>query len=71
MSDPWASGVMRFEVAQADPFERLPALAARLGVKPYEAEDRGQAEVLLHTKNGERYSLFDLINAFLDRLDKA
>jgi hypothetical protein len=50
-----------------DPLRRLPALAARLGVQEWDGD---AATVLFHTREGKRYCLFELINAFLDRLDK-
>jgi hypothetical protein len=55
-------------VDQPDPFAKLPALAERLGVKPLGPE--GNGTVVLSTKAGQHYDLFDLINAVLDRVDK-
>ena len=54
-------------IDQPDPYARVPALAERLGVK--EGEDLGTVDI--HLKDGRRYSLFALINAFLDRVEKA
>lgn len=48
-------------------FPDLPALADRLGV----FKTTGHAPVILTMKNGDRYSLFELINAFLDHVDAA
>jgi hypothetical protein len=59
---------MTFEIRQLDdPFAELPALAERLGVAPT-TESKGVTFVV---KDGRRYSLFDLANAFLDRMDRA
>ncbi len=49
---------------------RLPALAARLGVEP-NTRSGESGRTLLHMKNGDKYDLFDLMNAFLDRVDAA
>ncbi len=51
-----------------DALAKLPALAARLGVKQHTKED-GPA-VLLTTKTGLSYDVFDLVNAVLDRMEK-
>jgi hypothetical protein len=50
-----------------DPFEKLPALAERLGVTPVEIA--APSTVIMMVKDGRKYDLFDLINAFLDKLD--
>jgi hypothetical protein len=50
-------------------FPELPALAARLGIDPYDGKETGR--VLLQMKDGTRYDLFAVLNAFLDRLDAA
>jgi hypothetical protein len=52
-----------------DPFAKLPALAERLGVAPMTESD--VASVCFVVRDGRRYSLFDLANAFLDHMDKA
>lgn len=51
---------------QPDPFARLPALAARLGVEPSDGTAGGG--FFLATKDGQKFDLFDLVNAVLDRL---
>lgn len=50
-----------------DPLARLPALAERLGIAP--APIDGAGSVRLVTESGDAYDLFDLINAFLDKLE--
>jgi hypothetical protein len=57
---------VRVQLDPYDPLEKLPALAARLGVEPKMAS---MNTVLLITRDGRRYDLFDLINAVLDRCD--
>jgi hypothetical protein len=47
-------------------FDRLPDLAARLGVKPCMREAE---KLLLETPDGLLYDYFELINKFLDRMD--
>jgi len=49
----------------SDPWDKLPALAKRLGV-----EQCKSADVMITTSKGERYDMFELINAFLDRLEE-
>lgn len=49
-----------------DPFAKLPALAKRLGVEPNNKRGGG---LVLCTKSGETYDVFDLVNAVLDRLE--
>ncbi|WP_439398608.1 hypothetical protein ACRQ5Q_14835 [Bradyrhizobium sp. PMVTL-01] len=49
----------------SDPFERLPALAARLNVKP----TTNNTGIKLHTKDGQKFDLIELVGAALDRLD--
>lgn len=56
----------RFGFLSDDPLEELPALAERLGVKEWD----GGATVLLTTKTGKQYCVFQLVNAMLDRMDK-
>jgi len=46
---------------------KLPALAARLGVRPRQPDD--PPSVIVQTKEGD-YDLFDLINALLDRMER-
>jgi hypothetical protein len=53
---------------QRDPLAELPALAERLGVPPVPANHEG---VTLHTQDGRHYDVFALVNAALDRLDRA
>ena len=52
-----------------DPWKKLPALAARLGVVPLAAEH--EATVVIATRDGQCYDFFELMDAFLDRLDAA
>jgi hypothetical protein len=52
-----------------DPWHKLPSLAARLGVTPCSGPMQGR--VTLRTREGNHYDLFELINALLDRLDRA
>ena len=55
-----------------DPWAKLPALAKRLGVEPM-PDDASHLPptVLLTTVDGnKKYDIFDLMNAFLDRMDK-
>lgn len=51
-----------------DPLERLPALAHRLGVEQIDNEH--YFGLAVQTRGGERYDLFQLINAVLDRMDR-
>lgn len=53
-------------VEPPDPFARVPRIAARLRVG--EAK-KGYPGVVLRTKDGKAYSLFDLVDALLDRID--
>lgn len=50
-----------------DPLAKLPELARRLDVAP-RGLDR-PATVAIEMQNGERYCLFELIHALLDRMD--
>ncbi len=50
---------------QSDPFQKLPELAERLGVRP----NAGNGGTMLRMKNGDTYDLFDLMKAFLDKVD--
>jgi hypothetical protein len=60
---------MTFEINQlGDPFAKLPMLAERLGVAPTSESDG--PSVYFVVRDGRRYSLFDLANAFLDRMDR-
>jgi hypothetical protein len=52
-----------------DPWHKLPSLAARLGVQPCSGPMGGR--VMLRTREGATYDVFELINALLDRLDQA
>ena len=55
-----------------DPWAKLPALAKRLGVEPMPDDSSHlPPTVLLTTLDGKfKYDIFDLVNAFLDRMDK-
>ena len=57
------TGGIRF-VQQPDPWARLPELAKRLGVEQCES-----AGIMITTAKGERYDFFELITAFLDKLE--
>lgn len=57
---------VNFAAEMPDPFARLPALAERLGVKP--VGENHPASIVLITKGGVRFDLYDLVNAALDRL---
>jgi hypothetical protein len=50
---------------RSDPYAKLPALAARLGVEPMKAE--AAPSVSLRVRDGRAYDVFDLINALLDQ----
>jgi hypothetical protein len=52
-----------------DPWHKLPSLAARLGVEPCSGPMAGR--VIVSNREGKRYDLFELVNALLDRLDRA
>ncbi len=52
-----------------DNFEQVPLLAKRLNVKPLTANRLG-TDFIIPMCDGTAYSLFDLINAALDKLDK-
>jgi len=52
-----------------DHLARLPALAKRLGVEPRRPGD--PPSVLLCTREGVQYDLFDLVGALLDRMERA
>lgn len=65
-SDPHTHSFQIREMPEA--FPRLPALAKRLGVDP-NTRPGEPGRTLLQMKNGDVYDLFDLVNAFLDRLD--
>ena len=49
-------------------FTQLPALAARLGVKPVDY-DASTGLVLISMKDGTMYNVIELVNAVLDRID--
>ena len=46
----------------------LPALAERLGVPEYNRDDG--PTIMLTTRSGKSYCVFQLVNAMLDRMDK-
>ena len=49
-----------------DPLHELPALAERLGIQEW----GGGTTILLTTKTGRSYCVFQLVNAMLDQMDK-
>lgn len=51
-----------------DPLAKLPALAYRLGVKQI-VSDR-PSSLVITTREGQKYDVFELINAVLDRLER-
>jgi len=53
--------------ATPDPFAKLPALAERLGVEP----GKGTSGFWVQIQDGRRYDVFAIVEAVLDRLDKA
>lgn len=55
--------------AKPEPFAKLPALAERLGVK--EGSSGKNPDTYFQLTDGRRYSVFDLVNAMLDRIDTA
>lgn len=48
----------------SNPWERLPALAKRLGVEPVE-----RANGIVISVDGKMYNVYDLVNAFLNIVD--
>jgi hypothetical protein len=52
-----------------DPWHKLPSLAARLGVQPCSGPTAGR--VIIRNREGASYDVFELLNALLDRLDRA
>jgi len=52
-----------------DACKKLPALAARLGVKPKQ-KDSPASIVFYCSTTDEDYDVFDLVNALLDKLEK-
>ena len=52
-----------------DPWQRLPALAKRLGVQPVAGSTAGR--VMIRNREGVAYDLFDLVNALLDKIEAA
>ena len=62
----WNPSIAGTKFEDREIFAELPALAKRLGVKSVES-----GTVMLIMGDGTKYSLFDLINALLDRLDAA
>jgi len=61
------AGYFKYE-PQPDPWARLPALAARLGVKP--VPPGGPVRVILRTAAGQSFDVFELCNAVLDLVEK-
>jgi hypothetical protein len=61
--------VVNIDIPEA--FPRLPALAARLGVEKVSDSPSHSGRTFLIMKNGDKYDLFDLINAVLDRMDRS
>lgn len=59
--------VMRFTPSEG--ILKLPALAERLSVAPLKDDVIGA--VVLVMKDGRRYDIMELMNAFLDRIDQA
>ena len=58
-----------FKIEQPpDPWARLPALAARLGVKP--VEPGGPPRVMIRTVAGQQYDVFEIANALLDVIER-
>lgn len=55
-------------VQWSNPWHKLIPIAERLGVKPY-TEKRATAVVV--ALNGDKYDIFEMIEALLDRLDRA
>lgn len=56
-------------VFRGEPFDRVPEIAARLGVAPTRQDDLDKpVSTYLETKNGS-YDLFAMVAALLDRLD--
>jgi hypothetical protein len=53
-----------------DPCAKLPGIAERLGVRPM---DRGAPPAMVEfaTRDGKRFDFFELLSAFLDRMDSA
>jgi hypothetical protein len=56
------------ERERPDPLAKLPALAQRLGVQPL--SDGHHVGLMLRAGDGQRYDLFALVNALLDRLEQ-
>ena len=53
------------------PWARLEAIAKRLGVQPVPDETKVQNRVLVYMQERETcYDLYEVINAFLDRMDE-
>lgn len=49
-----------------NPFERLPEIAARLGVKPVAG---GEARSLIARVDDEDYDIWEVVSALLDKMD--
>lgn len=66
MSEAFRGNSLLFQ--QPEMFPDLPALAERLGVQKLCGR---RASIVLTMKNGDSYSLFEIANAFLDRMGAA
>lgn len=53
-----------------DPFARVPEIAARLGVQPVSKDEAASRSYLLGMKDGTMFDFFELVAAFLDRMDE-
>ena len=62
------AGYFKLPGPPPDPWARLPALAARLGVKP--VEPGGPPRVMVRTIAGQSYDVFELCNAILDLVER-
>ncbi len=51
---------------EQEAFPQLPALAARLGVKP----NTGSGNLKMAMKDGTLYDVFELVNALLDKIER-
>jgi hypothetical protein len=59
-----SSSEPQFKLREQPDFVGLPELAERLGIKPNE----GSGALWLSMKDGRKYDVFALANAFLDKL---
>lgn len=67
----WFSTNTLYGIRQHDTSEfdrKLTALAERLGVLPHTPD--GSVRYIIARSDGVGYDVFDLVNAFLDKLDK-